>query len=62
MPATSTPPPTAPPTTEGTATQQPSTSTAKSEATTTLVWPRDLNLPTSGELTWGFDPEGLRDG
>ncbi|NNB86113.1 hypothetical protein D7Y13_07850 [Corallococcus praedator] len=61
MQATSTPPPTSPPTPEGNATTQESTSTAKAEATP-VVWPRDLNLPTSGELTWGFDPEGLQDG
>ncbi|QDE81681.1 hypothetical protein BHS07_09000 [Myxococcus xanthus] len=61
MQATSTPPPTSPPTPEGNATPSASTSTAKAEATP-FVWPRDLNLPTSGELAWGFDPEGLRDG
>ncbi|WP_174258700.1 hypothetical protein [Myxococcus xanthus] len=57
MQATSTPPPTSPPST----TTPESTPTAKAEATP-VVWPRDLNLPTSGELAWGFDPEGLRDG
>lgn len=57
MQATSTPPPTSPPST----TAPESTPTAKAEATP-VVWPRDLNLPTSGELAWGFDPEGLRDG
>ncbi|MCP3104508.1 hypothetical protein LZ198_37165 [Myxococcus sp. K15C18031901] len=61
MPATSRPTPTAPPTAEGNPTPSESPSTAKAEATL-VVWPRDLNLPTSGELTWGFDPEGLRDG
>ncbi|QQR46190.1 hypothetical protein JKA73_08820 [Myxococcus xanthus] len=61
MPATSTPTPTSPPTPEDSTTTQESTSTAKAEATP-VVWPRDLNLPTSGELAWGFDPEGLRDG
>lgn len=57
MPATSTTTPTSHPST----TTPESTSTAKAEATP-VVWPRDLNLPTSGELTWGFDPEGLCDG
>ncbi|AKF85046.1 hypothetical protein MFUL124B02_08605 [Myxococcus fulvus 124B02] len=61
MQTTSTPTPTSPPTPEGNATTQESTSTAKAKATS-FVWPRDLNLPTSGELSWGFDPEGLRDG
>ncbi|WP_426749921.1 hypothetical protein [Myxococcus sp. Y35] len=61
MQATSTTTPTSPPTPEGNATTQESSSTAKAEATP-VVWPRDLNLPTSGELTWGFDPEGLCDG
>ncbi|GEL75676.1 hypothetical protein [Myxococcus virescens] len=61
MPATSTTTPTSPPTPEGSTTTPESTSTAKAEATP-VVWPRDLNLPTSGELAWGFDPEGLRDG
>ncbi|MCP3104276.1 hypothetical protein LZ198_35975 [Myxococcus sp. K15C18031901] len=61
MQSTSTPTPTSPPTPEGNTTTQESTSTAKAEATP-IVWPRDLNLPTSGELTWGFDPEGLQDG
>ncbi|WP_082207304.1 hypothetical protein [Corallococcus macrosporus] len=59
MQATSTPPPTSPPST--TTPESTSTATAKAEATP-VVWPRDLNLPTSGELAWGFDPEGLRDG
>ncbi|NTX56918.1 hypothetical protein [Myxococcus sp. CA039A] len=53
--------PTPPPPSKGDAAPQESTSTAKAEATP-VVWPRDLNLPTSGELTWGFDPEGLQDG
>lgn len=61
MQATSTPTPTSPPTPEGNTTTPESTSTVKAEATP-VVWPRDLNLPTSGELAWGFDPEGLRDG
>jgi len=61
MQATTTPTPTSPPTPEGNATPSASTSTAKAESTP-VVWPRDLNLPTSGELTWGFDPEGLCDG
>ncbi|ATB46331.1 hypothetical protein [Corallococcus macrosporus] len=59
MPATPTPTPTSPPTPEGNTTTP--ESTTKAEATP-VVWPRDLNLPTSGELTWGFDPEGLCDG
>ncbi|RYZ38459.1 MAG: hypothetical protein EOO72_09800 [Myxococcaceae bacterium] len=61
MQATSTPTPTSSPTPDGNATPQESTSMAKAEATP-VIWPRDLNLPTSGELTWGFDPEGLQDG
>ena len=61
MPATSTTTPTSPPTPEGSTPTPDSTSSALAEATP-VVWPRDLNLPTSGELAWGFDPEGLRDG
>lgn len=61
MQATSTNTPTSPPAPEGNATTQEPTSAAKAAATP-VVWPRDLNLPTSGELAWGFDPEGLRDG
>ncbi|MCP3163188.1 hypothetical protein LZ199_09865 [Myxococcus sp. QH3KD-4-1] len=53
--------PTPPQPSKGDTAPQELTSAAKA-AETPVVWPRDLNLPTSGELTWGFDPEGLCDG
>ncbi|RUO91510.1 hypothetical protein D7Y11_19765 [Corallococcus sp. AB018] len=61
MQITSTHTPTSPPNQEGNTTTQESVATVKVGATP-AVWPHDLNLPTSWELSWGFDPEGLRDG
>jgi hypothetical protein len=27
-----------------------------------VVWPRDLNAPSTDQPAWGSDPEALRDG
>ncbi|MBN2196396.1 MAG: hypothetical protein JW751_26515 [Polyangiaceae bacterium] len=40
----------------------PSTASREAKRDEPVVWPRDLNAPTSPDPTWGSDPEALRHG
>ncbi len=39
--------------------RRPGDKTEKQDAP--VVWPRDLNAPSTDQPTWGSDPEALRD-